>query len=198
VGRAEFDHPAAAAPSVAVDLSAGLFRDFAGLGDAALAGVVEGVVKGGAANGAMAENLKLTADQLAAVRKIVGTAEGALVEARVSIYRGKSDKPASSAEVADYYAAKLQSAAWDKIVDVRDGDHFASVFLMRDAGTVRGIFVVASQGRDLVLANMVCEISPQRVKAITEQAVELGLAFNGENGLKRFVGQLHGKQDKGR
>src|SRR5262249_44342903 len=45
VGRAEFDHPAAAAPSVAVDLSAGLFRDFAGLGDAALAGVVEGVVK---------------------------------------------------------------------------------------------------------------------------------------------------------
>jgi hypothetical protein len=195
VGRVEFDHPASAAPNVAVVLPAGLFRDLAGLGDAALAGIAEGIVKGGAASGANAENMKLTADQLAAVRKVVNTAQGAIVEVRVSVYGGKSTP---GTDVADYYANKLRNTAWDKIVDARDdGGQSASVFLLRDAGTVRGIFVVASQHQELVLANVVCEISPERIKEITQQAVEIGLKLNGENGLKGIVGLVRPKQAMG-
>jgi hypothetical protein len=197
-GRIEFDHPSSVAPNIAVDLPAGLFRDVAGLGDAAIEGVATGLLEGGGAGGDHAEEAKMAAEQLAAIRGVINTVQGAIDEVRVRVYKGESDKGPNGTEVADFYAKKLHDTSWDKIVDAREGSKSASVYLMRDAGALKGVFVIASQGHDLVLANVTCDISPARVKDITQQAVSIGLKFGGDSALKEIVGEMRRQQGKGR
>jgi hypothetical protein len=92
--------------------------------------------------------------------------------------------------VSDHYASKLDGSAWHKIVQARDGDKCASVFLMRNHGAIQGVFVVATDGRELVLANVLCDISPERVKQITQQATSMGLELGGEEALREIVEEL--------
>ncbi len=195
-GRIEFDHPSAATPTVAVDLPAGLFRDIAGLGDAALAGVAEGLLKQGEASGGNAEDVQLATEHLAAVRQIVSTAQGAIDEVRVRVYKGESDKDGPATGVAQFYANKLRNTSWDRVADVHDGDKNASVYLMRESGALRGIFVVAAKDHELVLANVVCDVSPERVKQIAEQAVTMGLKLGGGEVLKQIASEIRGPHEK--
>ncbi len=195
-GRIEFDHPSTVAPNVSVDLPAGLFRDIAGLGDAALAGIVDGLLKQGKASGASDEDVKLVSEHLSTVRKIVSTIGGAVDEVRVRAYKGGVDKDGAAADVAKFYANKLKETSWDRVVEAHEGEKTASVYLMRDDGALRGIFVVAAKDHDLVLANVVCDVSPDRVKEITEQAVTMGLKLGGDEALREIVGELRGGHER--
>lgn len=192
-GAVQFDHPGGQAPAVSVDLPADLFRDFLGLGDAALEGVASGLLKN---SGAQGEEVKLAAEHLAALRQLIGTAQGAVQEVRVRVYNEEgSNSP--GADVAQHYISKLQGTAWDKIAEVRDGNNNATVFLMRDQGSIKGVFVIASQGANqMVLANVLCDISPDRIKQLTEQGVTMGLKVGGDEAVKQMVNEILGHHQR--
>jgi len=187
--RVEFDHPGGANAVVELDLPAGLFGDVVGLGDAAIAGVAEALLKAQTSDEATKADVKLATDQLAAIRTIIGSIQGALGEVHVRVYREDIDADA----VAGHYASKLDGSAWAKIANVRDGEKCASVFLMREEGAIRGAFVVATEGRELVLVNVLCDISPDRVKQITQQATSMGLELGGDEVLREIAEEIRGK-----
>ena len=60
-----------------------------------------------------------------------------------------------------------------------------AISLVRHEGAVRGAFVVASEGDDLVLVNVVCNISPEKVNTLIAKATQIGL----DNGLQRVLEQ---------
>lgn len=192
--RVDFDHPGGGTATVEVDLPAGLFGDVIGLGDAAIAGVAEGLLKAKASSEAGAD-VKLATDQLAGLRTIIGSLKGAVGEVRLRVYEGRDGGASPDADgVADFYAKKLEGTAWSRIVNVRDGDDRVAVFLMRDDGAIRGVFVVAGETDDLVLANVLCDLSPERVKQITQQATSIGLELGGEDALREIVRELRGRR----
>jgi hypothetical protein len=188
-GRVEFDHPGGGEPAVQVDLPAGLWSDFVGLGDAAVAGVAEGLLQAKAHDEGTQSEVKLATDQLAAIRTIMSSLQGAVGEVRVRVYRGDdgAENAAEATDVAKFYAKKLAGSDWAKIVQVRDGKQSASVFLMRRDAAVRGVFVVANDGDELVLVNVLCDVSPERVKQITHEATKIGIEVGGEQGLHEIL-----------
>ena len=190
-GRVEFDHPGGATPAVEVDLPAGLFGDIIGLGDAAISGVAEALLKAPTADEGTKADVKIATDQLAAIRTIIGSVQGAVGEVRLRVYKNAEGLDAGA--IAEHYSAKLNGSAWNKIVHVRDGDKCATVFLMRQNGAIRGAFVVATEGRELVLANVLCDISPERVKQITQQATSMGLELGGDEALREIVEEMRGR-----
>jgi hypothetical protein len=190
--RVEFDHPGGGTPAVELDLPAGLFRDVVGLGDAAIAGVAEGLQTAPVNDEATQADVKLATDQLAAIRTIVGSVQGALGEVRVRVYADSEGIDVGS--LVSHYDAKLNESAWTKIVHARDDEKFATVFLMRDNGAVRGVFVIVTEGRELVLVNVLCDISPERIKQITKQATSIGLELGGEDALREIVGKIRGRR----
>jgi hypothetical protein len=191
--RVDFDHPGGGTATVEVDLPAGLLGDVVGLGDAAIAGVAEGLLTAKASGGAEAD-VKLATNQLAATRTILNSLKGALGEVRLRVYEGRDGAGVPDAEsVADHYAKKLEGSAWSKIVNVRDGEDRVTVFMMRDDGAIRGVFVVAGETDDLVLANVLCDLSPERIKQITQQATSIGLELGGEEALREIVKEIRGR-----
>ena len=193
-GRVEFNYPAGATPAVEVDLPAGLFRDVVGLGDAAVAGVAEALLEAQVSDESAKADVKLATDQLAAIRAIVDSLQGAVGEVRVRVYADADEQGVDAGSVASNYAKQLEGSAWSKIVHVRDDDDGATVFLMRQAGAIRGVFVVATDGHELVLVNVLCDVSPERVKQITKQAASIGLELGGEEALKELVEDVRGSR----
>jgi hypothetical protein len=192
-GRVEFDHPGGGEPTVQIDLPAGLWSDFVGLGDAAVAGVAEGLLQAKAQDAGLQGEVKLAADQLAAIRTIMSAVQGAVGEVRVRVYRGDgaTNVAADGGKIAAFYADKLAGSEWARIVQVRDGDKCASVFMLRREGAIRGVFVVATKDGEMALINVLCDVSPDRVKQITREATNIGLELGGEEGLREFLAEMH-------
>jgi hypothetical protein len=190
--RVEFDHPGGGTATVEVDLPAGLLGDIVGLGDAAIAGVAEGLLKANASAEASSD-VKLATDQLAGIRTIIGSLKGAVGEVRLRVYEDREAGSPDAGAVADHYAKKLEGTAWSRIVNIRDGEDRVTVFMMRDDGAIRGVFVVAGKPDDLVLANVLCDLSPERIKQITQQATSIGLELGGDEALREIVKETRGR-----
>src|SRR6185436_12849285 len=80
---------------------------------------------------------------------------------------------------------QLKSADWETVVRVRQGNQNARVALLRQAGAIRGVFVIATEGHDVMVANVVADVSPANVKKLTAAAAAVGL----ENGLQQALEQ---------
>jgi hypothetical protein len=78
---------------------------------------------------------------------------------------------------------QLQQGNWENVVKIRDGKDNVRVSLLRKSGAIQGAFVVVADGNDLVLANVVGNVSPENVKKITSAAAKIGL----ENGLQQVL-----------
>lgn len=175
VGRIDFAVANLPPATVEVELGPGMISDLLGLGKAAIGGVAQTLVE--SPNGS--ETTKLAADQLAAVQEIVQISSEVVQEVRVRVYEdGPTDLGAK-------FADQLQSANWNTIVRVHDGNDNVAISLVRQDGAVRGAFVVAADGNDLVLVNVVCNVSPEKVKTLTAKATQIGL----DNGLQQLLEQ---------
>jgi hypothetical protein len=49
------------------------------------------------------------------------------------------------------------------------------VSAVRSDGSIKGLFIVASEGNNLVLVNVICDISPENAKQLSTAAVKAGL-----------------------
>lgn len=175
VGRIDFAAANLPPATVEVELGPGMIGDLLGLGKAAIGGVAQTLVE--SPNGS--DTTKLAADQLAAVQEIVQISSEVVQEVRVRVYE---DGPT---DLGLKFNDQLQSANWNTIVRVHDGNDNVAISLVRQDGAVRGAFVVAADGNDLVLVNVVCNVSPEKVKTLTAKATQIGL----DNGLQQMLEQ---------
>ena len=182
VGRIDFDDANLPPATVEVDLSEGMFGDLFGLGEAAVAGLAESLQKS-AGRDSGAEGTRMAAEQLEAAKQIIELARGVVKEVRVRVYEDLPEETAEPAELMSQYDSQLREGNWESIIRVRDGDENVRVSLLRDDGAVRGAFIVVADGSDLVLANVVGDVSPENVKRLTSAAAKIGL----ENGLDQVL-----------
>jgi hypothetical protein len=175
VGRIDFDSANLPPANVELDLSQGMFENLFGIGDAAVAGVSETLMK--STKGDHGDAMHMAADQLAAVRQIIGLAGKVVREVRVRAYEKKGE------DLSSKFDKQLSGGEWEKVVVVRKGDENARVFIIRHDGAIRGAFVMAGGHDGQVLVNVVCDISPDNVKSLTSAATKIGL----DNNLERMI-----------
>jgi hypothetical protein len=181
-GRIDFSQIDLPPATVEVDLSQGMFQDLFGIGDAAVAGAAETLMQSADRNGG-GEGTRMAAQQLAAARQILQLAADVVREVRVRVY---SDLPESSTRpesVASKFDEQLERGDWENVVRVRENDSVVRVSLLRDQGAVRGAFVIVAENDEIVLANVVCDVSPENAKKLTTAAARIGL----ENGLAQMI-----------
>jgi hypothetical protein len=173
IGRIDFDGANLPPANVELDLSQGMFENLFGIGDAAVAGVAETLTK--STKGDHAEAMHMAAEQLAAVRQIIGLAGKVVREVRVRAYEKMPE------DLSSKFDKQLRDGEWEKVVVVRKGDENARVFIIYSNDSIRGAFIMAGGHGGQVLVNVVCDISPDNVKSLTAAATKIGL----ENGLLR-------------
>lgn len=182
IGRIDFTVAKLPEANVEVDVSQEMFRDLFGIGDAAIAGVAETLMKA-TGDSDTAKSTKLAAEQLEAARQIVQLAGNVVREVRVRVYEDMPKDSESPAKLFGQFDEQLKSAHWETLVKVHDGENVVRVSAIRHEGALKGIFVNVTDGDSLVLANVVCDISPENVKKLTSTATKVGL----DNGLAQQI-----------
>ncbi|HEY2828321.1 MAG TPA: DUF4252 domain-containing protein [Pirellulales bacterium] len=174
-GNVDFDFPDAPPATMEVDVSQGLFKDLFGLGEAAVAGMVEGLAPSAAADDGDA---KAAAEGLQAAQQAVQLVGKFVQGARFSSYEMSGDKSDSAKKIDAYYTKKLRAQNWQTLVRIRDGEETYAVSALRSEGAIKGIFIFAADGDDVYLMNLVCDISPENVKQLTGAAAQLGIKLS--------------------
>jgi hypothetical protein len=182
VGRIDFSQAELPPATVEVDLSQGMFHDLFGIGDAAVAGVAETLLQS-AEKSSGADGTRMAAEQLAAARQILQLAADVVREVRVRVYSDLPESGAKPEAITSRFDDQLRDGNWDNVVRVREDDANVRVSLLRDNGAVHGIFVIVAEDNAIVLANVVCDVSPENAKKLTTAAARIGL----ENGLGQVI-----------
>lgn len=185
-GHIEFDYPGAAKATVEVDLSRDTFGSLFGIGDGALAGVAEALSQSTQAQEG-SETIRQAAQQAASAREVVAIAKDVIDAVRIRIYHGLESSSAGSTGVIAHYDEQLESGGWQSAVRVREGDKNVRISTVDDNGAIKGLFIVAAEGDDLVLVNVTCDISPENAKKLSAAAVKSGLAAGLEKKLERAM-----------
>jgi uncharacterized protein DUF4252 len=184
VGRINFDDANLPPANVELDLSQGMFGNLFGIGDAAVAGVAETLMK--SSDRDHADSMKMAAEQLAAARQILGLAGKVVREVRVRAYEKMTE------DLSSRFDKQLREGEWEKVVVVRKGDENARVFIISRNDSIRGAFVVAGSHDGQVLVNVVCDISPDNVKNLTSAATKIGLDNNLQQVIEMKFRKVHG------
>jgi hypothetical protein len=174
VGRVEFDYSDVPSATVEVDLSQGLLSDVFGIGDAAVAGVTEALANS-AASSKGSDGARLAAEKLTAVHQIVQTLGQVVREVHVRAYKGLPDQSGLTEKLLSHYDEKVRTGNWEYVVRAQERDKSVRVAVARGEGAIRGLFVIVADGHDVVLANLVCDASPENAKKLTSIAAKTGL-----------------------
>ena len=175
-GNVDFDFPDAPPAKFEFDVGQGMFQDLFGIGEAAVAGLVEGLAQATSANSDDGE-AKATAEGLAAAQQVVQLIGRFVQGARVNGYDLEGDKT-DAKKIEAYYNKKLHSQNWQTIFRLRDGDETYAVSTLRSEGAIKGLFIFSSDGDEVYLFNIVCDISPENVKQLTSAAARIGIKVN--------------------
>src|SRR3954468_10290260 len=176
-GRLNFEDAKLPPANVEVDLTQGMFQDLFGISDAALAGVAETLLK--STGDKNLQGTKLAAEKLEAARMMIQLAGNVVREVRVRLYKDMGKESDSLKNIGSQFDEQLQAKKWETLVRVRDDRKTVRLSALRSGGAVHGVFVLASDDHNLVLANIVCDVSPENVKKLTATATKIGL----DNGL---------------
>ncbi len=173
-GRVEFDYADLPPATVEVDLSQGLLSDIFGIGDAAVAGVTDAVTNYAGTNKG-SEGLRLTAEKLTAVHQIVQTLGHVVREIHVRAYKDLPDQSGLTEKLLSHYDEKIHVGNWENVVRAQEKGNVVRVAVARGDGAIQGIFVIVANGHDVVLSNLVCDLSPENAKTLTSVAAKTGL-----------------------
>jgi len=187
-GRVDFDFPAAPPANVEVDLSQGMLAALTGIGQAAIGGATEALQE--ASTGQSNPAVDQSAEHLKAVNQIVSALTGVVHEVRVRVYEGVPASQAVRGSMVAHYQQKLQDTAWDNVVRVREDDATVNVCVMRDGNAIRGVFVMVAEDEDVVMVNVVCELTPEKIQQVTHQATKIGLKVGLEQAIQEAMKEL--------
>lgn len=184
VGRIDFEAAKLPAANVEVDLSQEMFKSLFGIGDAALTGVAESLMKS-TNTGDGAKGVRLAADQLEAARKVLQLAGNVVREVRVRVYENLPEDKGGAEKLFEPFETQLRADKWETLARIHDDDNIVRVSALHKGDAIQGIFVTVTDGDNVVIANLVCDISPENVKTLTSTATKIGL----ENGLAQVLEQ---------
>ena len=182
VGRLDFEAAKLPEANVEVDLSQEMFKDLFGIGDAAIAGVAEALMKSSSSDEST-KGTRLAAEQLETARQILQLAGNVVHEVRVRVYESLPEETAGPQKLFNAFDEQLSAGKWETLARVHNKKEMVRVSAIRGGGAVQGIFVVATDGNSVVVANIVCDVSPENVKKLTSAATKVGL----ENGLAQAI-----------
>jgi hypothetical protein len=182
VGRIDFESAKLPEANVEVDLSQDMFKDLFGIGDAAVAGVAETLLKS-TNSGEGARGVRMAAEQLESARQIMQLAGDVVREVRVRVYESLPDDAGGAQKLFAPFDEQLRAGKWETLAKVHDDENVVRVSAIRSGGSIQGIFVTATDGDSVVIANIVCDVSPENVKKLTSSATKVGLA----NGLAQAI-----------
>ncbi|MEQ8212147.1 MAG: DUF4252 domain-containing protein [Lacipirellulaceae bacterium] len=190
-GRIEFDHAAIpnAEAAFEVDLGKGMLTDVSGLFGAALDGIVEGLLE--SVKGQESQAITQSAEYLKSVQEIINQVGGAVSEVRIRGYDRltEEDSGKRSALIA-HYQKRIKEANWDDLVRVRERNATAIVSALREDGAIRGLFVIGSEGNNLVLVNVVCDLSPEKVKIVSKNIAQLSMKLGLKQELEKVMREI--------
>jgi hypothetical protein len=174
---------------VEVDLSEGMMLALSGIGQAALNGVAEAIVESDQEN--PAPEIAQSAEHLRAVNQMVSELTSAVHEVRVRVYDNLSDVAADTrAGMIRHYSEQLGNSSWDSIVRVNDHGSLVNVNVLRSEGAIRGIFVLVSEQDHLVMANIVCELTSERIKQVAHGATLIGMKFGLDKAIQQAMAEV--------
>ncbi len=188
VGRIEFDFPGAPAATVEVDLKGGILSALTGIGQAAVQGIAEALVESGPGSGSGA--VQQSAEHLKATNAILESASRVIREVRVRVYEDLAEQGAHASMV-EHYQGKLDGTEWENVIRVRDENESVIVCVLQRDSAIRGLFVMVSDRDDLVLANVVCQLTPENVKQLTKQATKIGMKVGLEDVIEEAMKEIH-------
>ncbi len=174
LGRIEFDQAGSAKKFVEVNLSPAMFGDLFGIGDAALSGVVDALQNSPQAKEG-SKAIEMAAEKAAAGREFVAIAKNVVKSVRLRAYDGLENPAQEQAKMIAHYDRQLQSGGWENAVRAQDGDKSLQVSAVHADGSIRGLFIIASERDKLLLVNVICDISPENAKRLSTAAVKAGL-----------------------
>jgi hypothetical protein len=173
-GNIDLDCPDAPRATFELDLSQGMFHDLFGIGDAAIAGAVESL-KQTATDKTDSKESHLAAEQLEAVQQLLQLSGNLVQGVRVRVYELGTDKQDPTEKFSAYYGNKLHAGNWESVCRVHDDDTTVAVSVLRSSGAIKGVFLIANDGDNVVLTNMVCDISPDNMKKLGAAIAKSGL-----------------------
>ena len=173
-GNVDFDYADAPPAVVELDLSQGMFHDLFGIGDAAVAGVADALAQS-AGTKSGAEGAKMAAEELAVARQIVQITGQVVQGVRVRVYQGVNGQSDKTDKLLSHYDDKLRTENWQAILRAHYKDQMVTVWTFRNSGAIKGLFVVAAANGNLVLTNVVCDVSPENVQKLTTAATNIAL-----------------------
>ena len=186
VGRVEFDFPHAPPATVEVDLGEGMLLDISGIAQAAIGGIVEGLLE--STQGQEQGAVRLSAKHLASAQRVVESIGGMVREVRVRVYENLPENATDlQMSMSTHYQQKIQGSDWDNLVRVNDGQSRVNVCVLRRDGAIRGLYVMASENDEFVLVNVVCNLSPSMVQQVTKLATQIGLEVGLEQALQEAM-----------
>jgi hypothetical protein len=101
----------------------------------------------------------------------------------VRVYSDLPEGNDLTAHVTSKFDNQLREGNWDNVARVREDDDLVRVSVLRSDGAIRGVFVIVAERDEMVLANVVCDVSPENAKKLTSAAARIGL----ENGLGQVI-----------
>jgi hypothetical protein len=194
VGRLDFEAAKLPAANLEVDLSQETFQSLFGIGDAAIAGITEELSKS-----EQGETIKkqLTAQQLDAIRKIVELGGKFVREVRVRAYESLPENVDDVDSMLKPIDAQLKAGKWQNVVRVRVDDDMVRVSVLQTDGSIRGIFVAVNSDDGIAVANIVCDISPDKVKPLTAAMTKIGMSKDFQPIVKWTVSQVTDSSESG-
>jgi hypothetical protein len=173
-GRLDFEAAKLPAANLEIDLSQDTFRSLFGISDAAIAGVAETLFKSGESEKGKSKNL--SAEQLDAVRKIVELSGKFVREVRVRAYESLPENTDDVDSLLKPLDGQLKAGKWETVVRMRSDDDMLRVAVLQKDGSIRGLFVAATNGDEIAVVNIVCDISPDRIKPLTAAIAKIGMS----------------------
>jgi hypothetical protein len=187
IGRIEFDYANAPPATVELDLSQGLLADFAGIGQAAIAGVSQALSESSAGSD---EAIRQSSEHLQSVNQIVSALTGVIHEVRVRVYDDLGQDASTRDSMVAHYQQKLRGTDWESIVRVSEDNANVNVSAVRSDGAIRGVFVVVTEDDEVVMANIVCELTPEKVQQVTHQATSIGMKMGLEQAIREMMREM--------
>ena len=182
-GRVDFDGLPPA--NVEVNLTDGVFQDLFGLGDAALAGVTSALTDS-SNHHESSESMMFVAKQVDELRNLFPLVKDVIHEVRIRVY--EDEQPVS--DLSSRFRDQLKADRWHQIAKIRDDDTSVHVSLLRQEGSIRGVFVMVSDDDATVLANLVCDASPDNVTQLANLLTKIGLDTGLRKEMEQFVQRM--------
>jgi len=76
------------------------------------------------------------------------------------------------ASMVDHYDQKLRDEGWEQIFTVQEDQQGAKIYITRESGAIRGVFVIGLDRRGLTLIRVTGDLAPEKLQRLVEQVTE--------------------------